>query len=154
MCLVIDTCTFSSVSDEQSKEHGRFAPIITWLTLGDGKIIFGGSKYNSEIRGGRFLRILAEFTRKGRIVRVSDAKVDRLAKELKRRVPEKSFNDEHLVELVSITKCCVVCTDDKQAVPYLKRRDLYPRDVKPPKIYRHKSHASLCRNEHIVAACR
>jgi hypothetical protein len=154
MCLIIDTCTFASVFDEHCREYSRFAPIVEWLTTGNGKIIFGGSKYKHEIRGSKFLRILTEFERKGKLVRVSDAKVDRLARELKRRVPERAFNDEHLVALVSITRCCVVCTDDKAAVPYLKRRDLYPRGVKPPKIYRHKAHASLCRSEHIVSACR
>jgi len=154
MCLVIDTCAFPCVFDENSAEHARFAPIVEWLTVGRGKIIFGGSKYKDEIRGSVFRRILAEFDRRGKLVRVSDTKVDKLGKELKKRVPDRNFNDEHIVALVALTGCCVVCTDDKQAVPYLKRRDLYPRGVKPPKIYKRASHSSLCRNEHIVAACR
>lgn len=154
MCLVIDTCTFNSVFDAGSKNHARFAPIVAWLNVGPGKIIFGGSKFKREIRGKAFLRILIEFERKGKLVRVTDSKVDKVSKEVKDRIADKEFDDEHIVALVIITKCCVVCTDDKRAAPFLKRRELYPKGVRRPKIYHSKAHASLCRNEHIVAACR
>jgi len=154
MCLVIDTCTFDSVFDEHSKKHEKYKPIIKWLTSGNGKIIFGGSKFSKEIRGSSFRRMLVQFDRRGRLVRVPDSTVDEIAKHLKDKIPDKDFDDEHIVALVIATKCCVVCTDDKRAIPYLKRRDLYPKDVKSPKIYRgHKKHAQLCCNEHIVAAC-
>lgn len=153
MCLVIDTCIFHSVFNPDSKNHAKFQPVMGWLTTGRGKIIFGGSKFKKEIKG-TFLRILADFERKGRIVRVSDAHVDKVGKELKGKIDHKDFDDEHLVALVIITKCCVVCTDDKRAMPFLKGRGIYPKGTKPPKIYHSKKNASLCRNEHIVAACR
>ena len=100
------------------------------------------------------MKILAEFDRKGKLVKVTDSAVDKLAKELKHRVSDKDFDDEHIVALVIVTGCRVVCTDDKRAMPYLKRRDLYPKGSRPPKIYQGKEHAPLCRGEHIVPACR
>jgi hypothetical protein len=154
MCLVIDTCTFDSVFNTRSKHHEKYVPIVTWLSVGQGKIIFGGTKFKREIKGRAFLKMLAEFDRKGKLVKVSDRSVDKIARELKVKVPDHDFDDEHIMALVIITKCCVVCTDDKRATPFLKRRDLYPRGIKPPKIYRSKAHAPLCRNEHIVPACR
>jgi hypothetical protein len=152
--LVIDTCTFPWVFDENARNHHRFIPILKWLMAGRGKIIFGGSKYKKELRGTAFKGILIEFERRGKLVRVPDGQVDKLSEELKNRVPDWDFDDEHLVALVSIMGCCAVCTDDKRAVPYLKRRDLYPPGIKPPKIYRYANHGALCRNEHIVPFCR
>lgn len=154
MCLVIDTCTFDSVFDPTAKGHSRFKPVISWLVDGQGKIIFGGKKFKRELKGAAFLRILLELERRGKLVRVADTSVDRVAKQLKTLAPEKDFDDEHIVALVIVTKCCVVCTDDRRAIPYLKRREFYPKGVRPPKIYRHRSHSSLCRNQNIVAACR
>jgi hypothetical protein len=121
---------------------------------GRGKIIFGGSKFKKEIRGSRFLKILTEFEKLHKLVSVPDGQVDKLGRELKEKVPDRKFNDEHIVALVSLTRCCVVCTDDDEAVPYLKMRELYPQGMKRPKIYRTARHAPLCCNEHVVAACR
>ena len=67
----------------------------------------------------------------GRLVRIPDDAVDALAAELKKRVPQKEFNDEHIVALVALSKCCVVCTDDKRAIQFLKRKD--PKGVPPSK---------------------
>lgn len=154
MCLVIDTCAFPCVFNKHSSQHKRFLPIVEWLTSGNGKLIFGGTKYKKELRGSAFLKILIEFEKKGKIVRVDDAHVDELAKQLKVKVDDRDFDDEHIIALVLATKCCVVCTDDKRSIPFLKRKDLYPRGMRPPKIYRHAQHSALCCSDHIVTACR
>jgi len=86
----------------------------------------------------------------GRRVGIPDDAVDALAAELKKRVPQKEFNDEHIVALVALSKCCVVCTDDK-AIQFVKRKD--PKGI-PPSKYNQSTHSKLCCTEHIVAACR
>jgi hypothetical protein len=154
MCLVIDTNIFHSVFDEQAKDHEHFVPVWTWLTHGKGKMIYGGKKYNKELKGGKFVRIVGELSRMGRLVKLRDPDVDQYAAELKIKVPASAFDDEHLVAIVAISKCCVVCTRDKKAFPYLKRKDLYPKGLKPPKIYQGKKNAKLCCVGHVVDACR
>jgi rRNA-processing protein FCF1 len=153
MCIVIDTCAFSKVFNENNKEHINFAPIYKWIMKRNGKIIIGGAKYAKEVVKNN-LNFLSELERMNRIVRLDNKKVDDRAKELKELEPNKKFNDEHIVAMVGISRCCVVCTDEKEANPYLKRRDFYPDGMKPPKVYSAKSHAPLCCQRNIVKACR
>ena len=155
MCVVIDTCTFSKVFNEDDKNHDHFAPILKWITKKNGKIIIGGSKYAKEVlERGAALDLLTELERKNRLVKLDDKEVDDYAAALKKKAPEAKFNDEHIVAMVGISRCCVVCTDEKKAVPYLKRKDFYPAGVKPPSIYRNENHARLCCPRHIVGKCR
>jgi hypothetical protein len=155
MCLIIDTCCIHRVFNVSSKEHAEFAPVLKWITRGKGRMLYGGRKYKEELRAmTSYLRLFTEFQRQGKLVEVVGDKVDEFGEALKKRVPDKSFNDEHIVALVAISRCRVVCTDDKLSMPYLKRRDLYPADVKPPKIYTARSHAKLCCDKHVVDACR
>ena len=85
---------------------------------------------------------------------MNDRTVDKTAAALKERVNDENFDDEHLVALVSVSKCRVVCTDDQRAYPYLKRGDLYPPGVKRPKIYRTARNADLCCAANVVDVCR
>ena len=89
----------------------------------------------------------------GRLARIPDDAVDALAAELKKRVPQKEFNNERIVVLVALSKCCIVCTDDKRAIQFLKRKGFYAKGV-PPLKYNKSTHSKLCCAEHIVAACR
>jgi len=79
--------------------------------------------------------------------------VDKIAAELKAQVPDVQFNDEHIVAIVIVSRCKVVCSDDKESYPYIRRADLYPKGMKRPKIYRSKSHNQMCCKHNIVAAC-
>ena len=154
MCLIIDTCAFHAVFNETDKNHFNFVAIVDWLENRRGKIVIGGSKYRKEIETKKVTRLLRNFDQAGRLVKVNDAKVDQIAADLKKRVPEKEFDDEHLVAIISVSRCIVICTNEKRAIPYLKRRDLYPNGVSRPKIYRTMRNADLCCEEHIVDCCR
>ena len=155
MCIIIDTNCFSKVFDTQNAQHQRFQPVFKWVTSGDGRVIYGGTKYNREITGmRRFLRLLVELGRKGRLIRINDARVDSVAAKLKSVVPDAEFDDEHLVAMVAVSKCCVVCTDDTRCLPYLRDRRLYPRGVKPPNIYRLYTDARFCCGRYIAEICR
>jgi hypothetical protein len=158
MCLVIDTCCFALVFGGTIKEHDRFIPVLHWITEGKGRMIYGGTKYNTELRKARWmLGIVAELSRKRRTIQIPNAIVDPIATALKVQFPEAAFDDEHIVALVIASQCCVVCTDDNKAIAYLKRRDVFSAyaGVERPKIYRgHKSHKKLCCDQHIVKICR
>ena len=151
MCLIIDTCSFFPVFKQQ---EARFAPIRRWLIEGKGKLIYGGATFTKELKGRGALSFLAELTRSRKLVHLDDAKVDAMEKDVRAKEPSPKFDDPHLVALVAISKCRVICTDDDRAAPYLTRKDLYPKKVQVPKIYSRQAHSHLCCNEHIVAICR
>jgi len=155
VCIIIDANTIPSVFDSKSKEHASFVPVLTWITTGKGRIIYGGSKYRSEL--GRlpvYLRLIANLERQGRVIILPNSPVDRYAAKLKIKVPAKKFDDEHIVAIVAVSGCRVVCTSDKTAHIYLRRRDLYPSGVKRPKIYSAARHVNLCRDQNIAEICQ
>jgi hypothetical protein len=98
-----------------------------------------------------------ELRKLGKAVRIDDGIVDRRAAELKAQFPEAAFDDEHIVALVLISRCCVVCTVDNTAMTYLKRKDIFSTEPggKRPKIYcGHKGNENLCCNEHVADICK
>jgi hypothetical protein len=155
MCLVIDTCCLSKVFDRTNQEHPPFAPVLDWITIGNGKMIYGGTKYNAELaKARRFLGIVAELERGHRAICISEAQVDELASAAKREVPDSNFNDEHLVALVIASRCHIVCTDDTVAMPYLKRPEFYrAHGLRKPRIYCYRERERLIHDEHIVGTC-
>lgn len=158
MCVILDTNCFGSVLNTSAKDHKRFAPVYDWLMYGKGgRLVYGGTKYKKEInfRTERYRSLIVEIERMGRLVPLSDAAVDELAAIVKAKVNDDKFDDEHIVAIVGISKCCVVVSLDKRADPFLKRPDLYPAGVKPPKIYRNARSKKLCGCEkHIAAICK
>jgi hypothetical protein len=154
MCLIIDTCCLALVFDGKSKKHSKFIPVLKWIN-DTGRMIYGGTKYNTELgKAAKFLPYVTELARKRRVVQIPTSKVDAIAAALKLQITDPDFDDEHLVALVILSRCRVVCTDDNIAISYLKRSDLFPHGVSRPKIYRgHKSHDKLCCDQHVVGAC-
>lgn len=155
MCVIVDTNCIPHVFSRSSDRHRDFSPVTQWITRGSGRLVYGGKKYKGELRlMTRYHQFIGEMKRCGRVVEIEDARVDKLAAELKLRVPDLDFNDEHLVAIVAASGCCIVCTDDKPASKFLKLKHLYPLGVKPPKIYNKLSHKKLCCSNYTADICR
>lgn len=128
MCLVIDACCLAVVFDGGNKRHSAFAPVLQWINA-KGRMVYGGTKYNGELRKApKFLPYIAELRKRRKTIQIPDTEVDPIAAQLKLKITDPNFNDEHLVALVIASRCCVVCTDDNVAIAYLKRSDLFPDD--------------------------
>jgi hypothetical protein len=154
MCLVIDPCSIPSVFNPQAQNHSDFRAILRWVTKSSGRVVYGGSKYKRELsKMTRYLGIINELARAGRVVELDGGDVDRVAASLKKKINDRRFNDEHLVAILIVSKCRVICSDDKQAYPYLKRSDLYSGTHRP-KIYRSGAHSSMCCAKNIAAICQ
>lgn len=158
MCVIVDTCCLSLVFNSSTKYHSKFRPVLNWVVAGKGRMIYGGTKYNRELReSGRILNVVTELSRARKTIKLSNEEVDPISEALKRKFPEDEFDDEHIVALVVASRCCVVCTDDNRAISYLKRTDVFSdyQDVARPKIFRgHKTHGKLCCDDNIVGICR
>lgn len=153
MCAIIDTCAFAHVFNEEAEGFKEFRSIREWLMKGGGKAVYGGTKYATELTG-RNAGMLAQLERRGKTVRLDKAAVDKIAKALKKERPERDFDDEHLVAIVIVSGCRVVCTKDKRAHPYLKMDALYPKPAKKPKIFDSSKTAKLCCDKNMAPVCR
>lgn len=159
MCLVVDACSFSHVFNLRDKRHGSFEPVFNWVFFGNGGgLIYGGTKYSEEVdfTSDTYRQLLVELDRKGRMFEVCTKCVDYIEAQLKAALPDDpDFDDPHIVALVIVSKCCVVCTDEHRGPRAWKRRDLYPNGMNPPKIYMAIRNANILRNNANVAEiCR
>lgn len=156
MGVVIDTCCLAKVFDPGNTEHFRFAPVWDWINVGNGRMIYGGTKYLAELsQMVRFLRLMTDLSRRGRVIVLPKENVDEIEDKVKRKVGDGSFNDEHLVAIVIASGCRVICTDDHKAMPYLKRADLYADyDLKRPFIYTNQNHGRVCCDKYLPRVCK
>lgn len=158
MCLIVDANCFSHVFNPKDTKHKEFAPVFQWLFYGHGGgLIYGGDKYRNEVdfTSSRYRPLIVELERKGRLLKVCDSCVNERAAALKESVQDPDFDDEHILALIIVSRCRVLCTDDMRMMRFLKKRSLYPPCVKPPKVYRSKHNADLCQNSANVAdICR
>jgi predicted nucleic acid-binding protein len=154
MCFVLDINAFHIVFDPAHASHDEFEPLLAWLM--DPKkrtsLVFGGEKYRSELAKQRkYLGILSELSRSGKVSQVDDKEVNNQASSLIMRVNSKNFDDAHIVAIFAVSGCRLFASLDKRADRYIKDRTLLPRGQKPPAIYRSKKHARLLTANRVVS---
>lgn len=155
MCIIIDTCTFSSVFDSRSSEHRSFSPVFDWIEKGKGIIIYGGTTYKKELSAAKaYLKIFKEFNRKGKTITLCDNIIDDLENKIRKIEPHTDFDDPHLIAIVIASKCKIICTHDKRAIPFLKKRELYLGSAKKPKLYTSEKNKSLLNDKYLAEICK
>lgn len=155
MCIVIDPPVFISLLKIDDAEHEKFKPVFDWVVNGSGKFVTGGSKYKNELKKmSSILVILAELKKKGKIVSIDDGTVDFEVDVVKGIEPAKNFDDPHLVALIRLTNCKLVCTRDIRALPYLRSGKFYSSLSQRPKIYTRKKNTGLLCSKNIAKCCR
>jgi len=154
MCIVIDVNTFGPVFLKSCEEHEEFEPVLDWIVSGKGKIVYGGSKYRKALeRARRYLRIFLEFKKAGKVVEVDDERVNAQQEELENLIQHRNFDDPHIIAIVIVSGCRLVCSNDSRADQFIKMRNLYPNHVQRPKIYRGKSNSDLLCDQNIAKIC-
>ena len=151
MCIIIDSCTIPDFFDSSNADY---EPIRKWIYTKNGKMVVGGTKYSSELRKlSKYLRLIAELSRQGRVVTIDRDSVDNAQREIKIIEPKSDFNDPHIVALVEVSGCRIVCTLDNKSDKYLKDNRFY-RKAKKPSIYKNASHSHLLCDKNIVSVCK
>ena len=150
-----DTCCLSCVFKPQNATHAEFRPVLEWVLRGKGRMIYGGTKYKNELGlVTSLIPVLSELERAGRIVLLPDEDVNFEEQRVEKLAEGKGFDDAHLVAIVIVSGCQVVCTNDGGAERCLKRRVFYPHGLRKPKIYKRSSHCNLLCDTNIVSICR
>ena len=61
MAIIIDTNCIANVFSPKTANHSEFKPVLEWILLGKGLMIYGGSKYREELKKtAKYLPIIAE----------------------------------------------------------------------------------------------
>lgn len=156
MCIVIDTCTFASVFNKNAVGHREFRPVLEWIVVGKGKIVYGGATYKKELSKAREyeIRFFAELRRSGKVVEVDNIQVDRAEKRIKKQNTNPNFNDPHLLAIIVISKCLLICTKEKKLNKYFKSSPFCPRGKLFPRTYHSMKNKDLLNDKYIADICK
>lgn len=155
MCIVIDTNTIVSIFDPSNQAHEQFKPILDWIISGKGKIVIGGTRYRHEIFFGikKYNRLLKHLLRMRKVVEISDPEVDAAETRIRSLEPSSDFDDAHILALLDVSGCMLICSKDKRAYPFLKKMELYASRKERPKIYESLRNEDLLCEANIAPCC-
>lgn len=154
MCIVIDANRIPSVLNPYATDHSEFKPILDWIDRHNARIVYGGTKYKTELlKMPKYFGVLLQRKKAGQVYEADDGSVDAVAEEIKGKTQNTHFNDQAIVAIVIVSNCRFICSSDKKAHPFFKLKSLYPAHVKRPIIYSNRKHKALLNHRHVVGKC-
>jgi hypothetical protein len=131
-------------------DHPDFAPVRHWILEGKGFLVYGGSKYMHELtRMTRYLKLVRLLKDARRAYEIDAAEVDRRQKEIVTLTGNTVCNDQHVIAILSVSGCVLLCSGDAESDKFVKNPLFYRRGRKP-KIYRSRRHERLLCDRSLV----
>lgn len=135
--------------------HPKYRPVLEWIESGPGKLVLGGSQYQQELmKVGSVLRMLSEIEKKGKVKRADKTCVDKDVLDVKKMEPAADFDDPHLVTLIRLTGCKLICVNDPRSHKYLLADSFYGSPKLRPKLYTNHTHKHLLCASNIASCCK
>jgi len=149
--IVLDINCFHLVFQPKNNDNDNFCHIQKWVTKEKyACFVYGGTKYKCELeKVTKYHKIINQLKNVGKFVEINTQMIDENARQLKIICPDIDFDDEHIVAILNISGCKLVCTKDIRAQEYIKRKDFYS-DKKVPQIYSRVKHKNLLQKKYIV----
>jgi len=143
MCVVIDMNVMNCVFNSNNQNHEQFKPVKDWILNGKGKMVVGGDTYFEELgKLAKFRKFYLALRKAGKVVVVKPEKdIDALETKLDASLSHKNFDDPHIVALLIVSGCKIICSNDARAFPYFQKKEWYPKGRSLPKIYCDKSYS-------------
>jgi hypothetical protein len=167
MCIVIDADVFSSIVNREAGAHSEFEPLIKWISLGKGKVVYGGSEYKKQIKKHRGFRDwLHQLEKSGKTVPIDGNDVDSTEKYLKDNFVRSDYDDHHILAITIVSGCKLVCSSDagchslvdscyqQEMKKLISRNCPCVENPTRPKIYKNKGHKGLLCDSNIAKCCR
>jgi hypothetical protein len=154
MCIIIDTCAIACVFDKANKSHEAFKPVYDWIMVGKGKMVYGGTKYGKEIgEMKRYIKFIAQLEKKGKVVILPKNSVDEYEVLVKNMENNPDFDDPHLIAMVLVSRCKLICTAEERAKKYITDKKFYGNGVKVPCIYSSNGNKDLLSDKYMSKVC-
>jgi hypothetical protein len=136
VAIVVDINVLAPVFNPECSGHSEFKPVHDWILKGRGQAVFGGSKYKAElVRAGRYLRLFVQLKTAGRAVEIRPDLVDAREAELIAMTHGTGCDDQHIMAILCVSGCRLVCSLDGRSYEFIKCKTYYPKKGGLPKIY-------------------
>jgi hypothetical protein len=151
MCIVLDTNVWGCVFRTDSRFHADYEPVFKWITVGSGFIVYGGSKYQDDLRKApSYQRVFLELKKKGRAKLIDPTMIDLHTEVVERLVNTPRCDDAHLIAIFRVSGCRLLCSNDLRSDRFIKTKAYYLAGQKPPSIYRLPRHRHLLCGQNVV----
>jgi rRNA-processing protein FCF1 len=149
--IVLDINCYHLVFQPKSNSNDSFYYIHQWVTKEKcACFVYGGTKYKCELEKiPKYHKIINQLKNAGKFIEINAQMIDENARQLKIICSDTNFDDEHIIAILNISGCKLVCTKDIKAQEYIKRKDFYS-DKKVPRIYSKSKHKRLLRKKYII----
>ncbi len=155
MCIVIDKNTLANVFNKRDSKHFEFEPVYDWIINKRGKIIMGGSTYKKELRdSGSYLRLIRNLSTANKVFYSNDKEVDDYEEMIIEKINDPRCDDAHLIAILAISKCFLLCTNDMRSKKYLRNKEFYPPNARKTKFYTNQKSASILDDRNLVEDCK
>lgn len=136
MTIVVDINCLPLVFSEEAQDHENFRPVKRFLDSGRGVLIYGGSKYLGELaQMTRYMRTIRLMSDQGRAVKIDKDAVDAKQAEVAKAVEGTDCDDPHIIALLAVSNCGLLCSVDRRSFPYVQDPSFYPRNHPGVSIY-------------------
>lgn len=150
MCIIIDTNCFANLFKTNSEKHSEFKPVLDWILKGNGKAVYGGSKYRDELsKAHSYLKIFGLLNRYNRTLKIDDVIVDKEQARIESLITDPDFDDPHLPAIVIASSCRLICSEDIRSIRFVRDTKLYSKPLRAPKYYTGKRNKGLLSDKNI-----
>lgn len=113
MCVVVDADTFAYFTNPISSRHKEFQPVVKWVRSSNSKFVYGGKTYGDQLDKYKGFRdFLTRMWQEGKTHKLNHKEVDDIENALARTITGPDYNDHHIVAIVLISRCKLVCSMD------------------------------------------
>lgn len=142
--IIIDACAWACVFSAACADHENFRPVLEAIETRRRIVAWGGTGYITELkRCRRYLGIHVELERQRKARRFADAHVDVVEVEVQAKEEDPDFDDAHIIALQIVSGAVVICSGDRRANRFFKKRELYPKRHRRPRIYSSRRNSEL-----------
>lgn len=136
MAIIIDANCIANVFSKKSAKHEDFKPVLNWILLGKGIMIYGGTQYKKELKKtSKYLPIIRLLKDVGKVIEGSKEEIDKYQRKVEDLRDNQDFDDPHLPAIVVVTKCKIICSEDTRSISYVQNSKYYPKGFSPPVYY-------------------
>jgi hypothetical protein len=150
MAIIIDTNCFANVFSPKSNKHPEFKPVLEWILVGKGIMVYGGSTYKAELkRTPKYLPIIRLLRDVGKVLEGCQQTIDNIQAEVEDINDDADFDDPHLPAITIATKCKLICSEDTRSIKHVTDRKYYPKGFSAPSYYTSSKNRSLLTDNYV-----
>ncbi len=150
MAIIIDTNCIANVFSPKSNKHQEFKPVLEWILVGKGIMVYGGSKYKAELKKTpKYLPILRLLRDVGKVIEGCQQTIDNIQTKVENLNDDPDFDDPHLPAIIIATKCKLICSEDTRSIKHVSDRKYYPNGFSTPSYYTSSNNKSLLTDNYV-----